>query len=616
MIIGIDLGTTNSLVSVWKDDRILLIPNKFGSLLTPSVVSFEDDIVYIGEVAKERLISMPQNTISSFKRSMGNSQTFFLDNKFFTPQELSAFIIRQLKEDAENYLGETVTEAIISVPAYFNDDQRQATKEAGILAGIKVDRVINEPSAAALASRTLHNKNNSIMLVIDLGGGTFDVSVVECFENVVSVLAVSGNNYLGGDDFDLAIGKHFCKKNNIDFDLLDLETKNIILKNSEICKRELSLEDITIININTQKINAKLTITRAELVNICNDLFLKIQMPIKDALLEAGIAIKEIEEIILVGGGCKIKIVSQFIEYILKKKPLYLGSPDETVAKGLGIYSGIKARSNSIKDVFLTDISPFSIGIATINQKDKQNPYFSTIIKKNTVLPVSKIETYSPVEKNQKQLLISVYQGNNFYVKENLFLGELVINLPTGDYLEPANNTIDVKFTYDLNGILDIEVVVNSTGEKVNKVLLSKSSKMQYIKNTGIVDNIDKLDSLENINDISDLDIKNKIQNIQNFKNNLKIDEELQLLIDTSKSMYTQTTGNIQNEILTEFKLFMININSTQSRNKKSKLMEQFYIKIEKFKEDYFKNYRLFEGIDENNNWSWHDDIDDIDDID
>lgn len=580
--IGIDLGTTNSLVSVFQNGKSILIPNSFGSVLTPSVVSFEGDTIYVGQVAKERMLSHPTTTFSSFKRFMGTDHPFTVEGKSFSPEELSSFVLRTLKEDAEKFLGEPVTHAVISVPAYFNDDQRLATKRAGEFCGLVVDRVINEPSAAALAARTAHDKNDCVMLIIDLGGGTLDVSLVECFENIVSVLAVSGDNQLGGDDFDLAIARHFCLKNNQDYHKLSPATQGLLLKNAETCKIVLTTNEHMLVNLNIEGFDQEFSFSRGDLVKLCSDLLARMRKTIFKVLADHKTHRDDIEAIILVGGGSKIRVVAQFVAHILEQKPVYLGEADHIVAMGVGIYAGIKDRDNEIKQVLLTDICPFSLGIAVHNEANPLTPLFSTLIPRNTVLPVSKCDIYHPQHKGQKSIRIKVYQGEQMLANDNLYLGELNVPL-TGD----DEDSVMIRFTYDLNGILEIEATPLATGIAIQKVLTSKSTKT-----------------------LNPEEIEQKLLALQAYKKRTREEEEVEFLTTTANNIFAQSTGGARDHISYLLRQFLLDMQQTNSLNKKNELKKSFYTALQEVKGTL--NYDPFENTDEDS-WSWYDDFDEDD---
>ena len=348
-VIGIDLGTTNSLACVCQDGRAVLIPNSLGENLTPSVVSVgENGEICVGAVAKERLISHPEASASSFKRYMGPNKVFTLAGNNFTPQELSSFVLRQLKEDAERYLGEEVTEAVISVPAYFNDNQRYATREAGRLAGIHVERLVNEPSAAALTTSRISGEEEGSYLVFDFLGGTLDVSVVDYFDNVIEIVAVSGDNRLGGDDFDEVIARSFCAHHHMDYDNMDQQKRASLLRLSEKCKKELTCQDET--ELVWEAEGKRMPLNNLLLAGLGQNLFDRISQVINTALRDSARSIEEIDEIVLVGGSSKMPVISLYLQTQLKRKPYMVGSPDEVVAIGVCIYAGIKERKQDIRD--------------------------------------------------------------------------------------------------------------------------------------------------------------------------------------------------------------------------------------------------------------------------
>lgn len=475
-IIGIDLGTTNSLVCVFADGYTRLIPNSFGKTLTPSVVSVaEDGSIYVGAVAKERLVTHPEATVASFKRYMGTNMVFDLSGRKFTPQELSSFVLRQLKEDAERFLGEEVTEAVVSVPAYFNDNQRYATKEAGELAGLKVERLINEPSAAALTASRLGGKDEGSFLVFDFGGGTLDVSVVDYFDNVIEIIAVSGDNRLGGDDFDEKIARFFCEQYQISYDELPSKEKASLLQYAEKCKRDLSvLKEVTYtFELNGEK---KVTLDNVKLAKLGQELFDRTALVITRALNDSGRTMEDLDEIILVGGSSKMPVVGFFLLTAFGKQPHAAASPDEIVAMGAGIYAGIKERKEEIRDLVLTDTCPFTLGIDIVNYADDKNPIMSPIIERNSILPSSKRGFYTNAYANQPKIMVKVYQGEGYYCKENLYLGEIEIDIVRK---KKGENRIEVCFTYDINGILLVEVTDLDWNTKKQVVLTSDSFRMK-----------------------------------------------------------------------------------------------------------------------------------------
>lgn len=494
-IVGIDLGTTNSLVSVFKDGESVIIKNAFNETLTPSIVSRDENgEIYVGKIAKERQITNPNDTISLFKRSMGTKKEYKLGDKTFLPEELSSLVIRSLKADAEAYLNEEVTEAIISVPAYFNDTQRRATKRAGELAGIKVERIINEPTAAAIAYG-LHEKNsNTKFLVFDLGGGTFDVSVLELYKNIMEVRAVAGDNYLGGEDFTKILMDMVANKKNLDLDALDEKSYNMFRKQAEIVKRSFSDNKEVEFKclINDEEIKCDITLSEYE--KSCELLLAKLRKPIERALSDAAIKLKEIDTIVLVGGGTKLPIIRSFVSKLFGRLPATNINPDEVVAIGAGIQSAMKMRNEAIKEIVLTDVCPYTLGTNTSVEKPGgyfESGHFFPIIERNTIIPVSRVERLYTIKENQKKISVEILQGESRRASENILLGELSVSIPPSPKGEQA---IDVRYTYDINGILEVEVTVVSTGDK-KKIVIQKNP--GYMSEEEVENRLDELSELK-----------------------------------------------------------------------------------------------------------------------
>lgn len=473
-IIGIDLGTTNSLACVCQDGRAVLVPNSLGENLTPSAVSVDENgEICVGAVAKERLVSHPEASAASFKRYMGTNKAFTLAGTSFTPQELSSFVLRQLKEDAERFLGEEVTEAVISVPAYFNDNQRYATKEAGRLAGIHVERLVNEPSAAALMASRISGEEEGSYLIFDFGGGTLDVSVVDYFDNVIEIVAVSGDNRLGGDDFDEVIARSFCAHHQMDYEGMDSQKKATLLRLAEKCKRELTERDET--ELVWESEDKKMPLNNLLLAGLGQSMFDRISQVIETALRDSARSIDEIDEIVLVGGSSKMPVVSLYLQTILKRKPSMIASPDEVVAMGVGMYAGIKERKQDIKDLVLTDICPFTLGVNVVNYANNDNPIMSAVIERNSVLPCSKTGYYTNSYDNQCQIDIGIYQGEAYYCNDNLKLGVIEMEILP---VKEGEACLEVTFTYDINGILEVEVTDHQMKRMKRKVLTSEKVRM------------------------------------------------------------------------------------------------------------------------------------------
>ncbi len=471
MIIGIDLGTTNSLLAVWESDESKVIPNALGKLLTPSVISIDGDNILIGEPALHRMISYPDLTVSNFKRYMGSDKIFNLGKFSFRAEELSALILKQLKNDAENYLGVPVTEAIISVPAYFSDAQRKATKIAGKLAGLKVERLINEPTAAGIAYGIQEQSDETNYLIFDLGGGTFDVSILSIFSGIIEVRASNGDNLLGGIDFTNVLENMFIeeitKQYKIDEKKLTSAIRNKIYEQAELAKHKLSIETETVItmkiNIGSDTLECKCSTKDFEKAVI--PLLQRLQTPVKKVLNDAGLSSSQIQKVILVGGASRMDVVKKFVAKMFGKFPHCYINPDIVVAQGTAIQSGLKAKNETLDEIVVTDVCPYSLGVEVCNSQGVLS--FDPIIERNTTIPVSRSRVYYPVVANQTKVNIKIYQGENFYTQKNVFLGSLEIDLP--NFLK--NPAIDVRFTYDINGLLEVESTLIETKEKKSIVI-------------------------------------------------------------------------------------------------------------------------------------------------
>ncbi|KIL35481.1 2-alkenal reductase [Cohnella kolymensis] len=470
-IIGIDLGTTNSAVSFWKEQGSVMIPNALGHNLTPSVVSIDDHgEVLIGEIAKERQITHPDMSASVFKRHMGTKKKYRLGTKEFLPEELSALIIGSLRQDAEHFLGHSVHEAVISVPAYFSDAQKRATKRAGELAGLKVERLITEPTAAAI-SYGLHLRNaDTKFLVFDLGGGTFDVSILELFENVMEVRAVTGDNYLGGEDFTDVLTSLFLKQHSLNAGQLDRKTLTLLRKQAEIAKRAFNESKTTTITCSIQDEVYSQDITLDEFEAASKHLFHRLRDPIERALNDATLKIKDLDAILLVGGATKLPIIRSFVSKLFGQLAYANINPDEVVAMGAGIQAALKGKDAMLKEVILTDVCPYTLGTTVSVRKAgyHESGHFLPIIERNTTIPISRVERLYTLHDNQKVINIDILQGESRLSKDNIYLGELNVPVPAKPAGEEA---IDVRFTYDVNGILQVEVTVVSTGMKKEMVI-------------------------------------------------------------------------------------------------------------------------------------------------
>ena len=474
-IIGIDLGTTNSAVSVLEGGEAKIIPNPEGNRTTPSVVAFKDGEIQVGEVAKRQAVTNP-NTVSSIKRYMGDtSHTVEVDGKTYTPQEISAMILQHLKSYAEDYLGEKVTKAVITVPAYFNDAQRQATTDAGKIAGLEVERIINEPTAAALAYGLDKTEEEERILVFDLGGGTFDVSILELGDGVFDVLSTAGDNELGGDDFDQKIidylVQEFKKENGIDLsnDKMALQR----LKDAaEKAKKDLSGISSTQISLpfitasDAGPLHMEITLTRAKFDELTHDLVERTKEPVRQALKDAGISTSELDEVILVGGSTRIPAVVEAVKKETNKEPNRSVNPDEVVAMGAAIQGGV--ISGDVKDIVLLDVTPLSLGIETMGG------IFTKLIDRNTTIPTSKSQIFSTATDNQPAVDVHVLQGEREMAADNKTLGRFQLtDIPPAPRGVPQ---IEVTFDIDKNGIVNVSAKDLGTNKEQTITIKSSSS--------------------------------------------------------------------------------------------------------------------------------------------
>lgn len=489
--IGIDLGTTNSLISYWTSKGPVVIPNSLGEHLTPSVVSIDDnEEVLIGQIAKERQITHPEKSASLFKRTMGTKKIYKLGDKEFLSEELSALILRSLKEDAEHYLGLPITEAVISVPAYFSDAQRKATKRAGELAGLKIERLVTEPTAAALAYGLNNAKNETKVLVFDLGGGTFDVSILEFFDNIIEVRAVAGDSYLGGEDFTEVLAGLFLKHHGLNRENLEERTYAMLRKEAEIAKRSFC-ENRTVelgCYINGEKLPYDISIDEYE--KAVKGLLSRLKEPVEKALSDSSLKISEIDSILLVGGATKLPLIRQFVSKLFGKLAYVNINPDEVVALGAGVQAALKGKNAALKEIILTDVCPYTLGTTVSVKKSYgfyESGHFLPIIERNTTIPVSRVERLYTTHDNQKLVNVDILQGESRLSKDNIYLGELNIPVPARPAGEEA---IDVRYTYDINGLLEVEVTVVSTGIK-RSVVIEKNS--EHMTNEEIAERMKEL---------------------------------------------------------------------------------------------------------------------------
>ena len=471
-LVGIDLGTTNSLVSIFTDDGPELIRNSSGTFLTPSVVGISDSgDVLVGEAAKHRLITHPDKTVARFKRAMGTAKTHNLGKNSYKAEDLSALVLRALKADAEAHLGQTVDRAIISVPAYFNDIQRKATYAAGKMAGLKVERLINEPTAAALAYGLSSKEDENTFLVIDLGGGTFDVSILEIFNGVMEVRSSAGDAFLGGEDFTTALEDHFIEQLKTSREKMKPKDLGRLRDLANKAKLALTTKTEVTVKYIQGKTEEELSVTRTSFEELTQKLQSRMRMPLQRAISDAGLKSADIERIILVGGATRMPVIRSMVTKLLKKFPEHSIDPDEVIALGTGVQSGLLDRHEALEDIVMTDVCPFTLGTEVakqIGQGQYEGGYFQPIIERNTVIPASRVEPYSTLHPGQTEVTLRIYQGESPRVEDNVPLGQLSLKVPKE---KDKTQDFQVRFTYDVSGVLEVLVTVVSTGETKQLIL-------------------------------------------------------------------------------------------------------------------------------------------------
>ena len=522
MIVGIDLGTTNSLIAVFRDGRPQLIPNALGDFATPSAVAIDDAGKLItGLAARERAATDPARTAQAFKRLMGSDRTVRLGDRTMRAEELSALVLQSLKADAEAFLGEPVTEAVITVPAYFNEAQRRATRTAGELAGLKVERLLIEPTAAGLAYGLQDRPDNSTFLVFDLGGGTFDVSVLEYFDGVVEVRASAGDTRLGGEDFAHAVGRLFIERCGA----LSLADRERLQKDpalwwraAEQAKRDLSERDTTVMGLMLDGRRAELEITRADFESATAELLQRLRRPIERALQDAQLSPAALNEVVLVGGATRMPMVRQMITRLFQRLPLRTIDPDQAIAQGAAVQAGLKARDAALDEVVLTDVMPFSLGVITAQRVGSQTvgDRFSPIIERNTPVPVSRMDRFYSMHDGQQEVELDIRQGESPIGSDNLHLGKLSIPLTPAPAGESA---IEVRFTYDANGLLDVDVRDVKGGRTVSTLIRNTATEM------------------------SESQIAEALAQLRALKRHPRDEEENRYLVERAKRLYEDRLG-------------------------------------------------------------------------
>ena len=471
-IIGIDLGTTNSLVAVFEADGPKLVPNALGEVMTPSAVGYGDDgAMLVGRAARDRLLTHPDLTTARFKRYMGTNHEVKLGKKSFRPEELSALVLGSLRADAEAHLGRTVEEAVISVPAYFNDIQRKATITAAEFAGLKVNRLVNEPTAAALAYGLQDREAESTFLVVDLGGGTFDVSILEMFSGVMEVRASAGDAFLGGEDFTDALAAELGRQLGLQPKDVSREEGARLRALANRLKHQLSEKAEATGEYVIRGEARPVSITREKFDEITDELLKRLRMPIQRAISDASLRADDLHRIITVGGATRMQAVRGLITRLFKRFPEHSIDPDHVVALGAAVQAGLAARHAALDDVVMTDVCPFTLGYEVsvpLGPNQWEAGHFSPLIERNTVVPASRANEISPLEQHQREINLMIYQGESPFVRDNVRIGQLRVPLPAD---LKADKTVEVRYTYDTSGILEVEATPVATKKTLRLVI-------------------------------------------------------------------------------------------------------------------------------------------------
>ena len=553
MLIGIDLGTTNSLAACYIDGEVKIIPNRLGRKLTPSVVSVDDeDKILVGETAREYGYMHPERSARVFKRTMGTDKEYELGSHKFNSEELSSFVLRSLKEDAEVFLNEEVTEAIISVPAYFNDKQRKATKKAGELAGLNVSRIINEPTASAIAYGVGDSGKIERCMVFDLGGGTFDVTILEYYKNIMEVYAIAGDNQLGGEDFTQVLVNMYLERISKLVPVVDMYTLNNIYKAAERCKCGYAESSVGAMNVNLFGTPHEEIFTLEEYEEQCIELLERLKKPIEKSLRDAKINLEDLDRIILVGGATRLPTVKSYVSKITGIYPEYYLDPDTSVAVGAALQCAMKEREKQIEEVILTDVCPFTLGTEVVrdNGAFEVPGHYLPIIERNTVIPVSKKQTVYTAYDNQRYVTIKVLQGESYLARNNLLLGELQLEVPVGP---KGREAIEITYTYDINSLLQVEVRVLSTGLEKKVIIQSEDNK------------------------ISEEEANQRFERLQYLKQNPREEEENMLTMLRASRIYEETLGPERNritELVTKFEGALNNKTRLEIETARKKLEE------------------------------------------
>lgn len=503
MIVGIDLGTTNSLIAWLSPEGPRLIPNALGEFLTPSAVGIDNDgDLVVGRAAKELQVVAPDRCATVFKRLMGTDRKVTIADREFRAEELSSLVLKSLKEDAAEFLQQPIEEAVITVPAYFSELQRQATIHAGELAGFRVRRIINEPTAAAIAYGLHELKQERVALVFDLGGGTFDVSILDQFESTLEIRSSAGEIFLGGEDFTRSLASQILISRQMNFEHAELRHPRMLsrlLHECEMAKRKLSTCDTTTVRFPTKEgdINEscdQISVSSSQLEEWTSSLMGKTRLPLQRALADAGLTRHQIDEIIIVGGATRMPQIQSLLRETFGKEPRATLDPDLVVAMGAAIQGGLVHLNKAVTDMVVTDVAPFTLGVEIAKDiaGSVNAGYFFPVISRNTTIPVSRVEQFSTITANQTSVKVRLYQGEGRRTEDNLFLGEFELKgIPRG----PAGQQVDIRFTYDLNGILEVEAVAAASGTKSTHVVTRHAKNMSDMQLKEALRNLQSLKS-------------------------------------------------------------------------------------------------------------------------
>jgi molecular chaperone HscC len=552
MIVGIDLGTTHSVAAFWRGGRVELVPNAFGEVLTPSVVSLDDNgEVLVGRAARERLVTHPQLSAAAFKRYMGTDRKLQLGGRAFRPEELSSFVLRALKADAEALLGEPVREAVVTVPAYFNDTQRKATRIAGELAGLDVRCLLNEPTAAALAYGLREHGSESRFLVFDLGGGTFDVSVLELFEGVVEVRASTGDNFLGGEDFDDLLVRRFwteagpkgSRGQAEPLERLDPRQLRRLRVEAERARKALSAGGEARMSLQWGDGELAWRLDRDTFAALVEPLLERLRAPLERALRDARIRASELDRVVLAGGATRMPVVRRLVAQLFGRFPDTHLDPDDVVARGAAIQAGLKADDAALAEMVMTDVCPYTLGIETaepVGPRRLQQGIYSPIIERNTTIPTSRSMTVQTIHDYQSQVTVRVFQGESRWVKDNILLGRLEIPVPRKKAGEVA---LDVRFTYDANGLLECEVTLPDQPEARHRLVLR-----------------------DNAGAMSDEEVEQRLRELAELKIHPRDRQVNRELLARAERMYEEALGDLREAIGQEIAAFADALDSQEPR--------------------------------------------------